>query len=70
MQMELRQDGFPVTDAFNAIKDAASSRLELEIAMDIAMKAYQRDLEPTYRLAEIAMIEFREDYFRLCKSAE
>lgn len=74
IQMQLRQDGFPVRTAFQSVKDMAIalefSDSEFEMAMKITEFAFRRDLEPTQRLAEIAIYEFRDRFLVGCVSGQ
>lgn len=66
LQMTLRQDGFPYMQAIESVKATARNEAEFDLAMAILQAAYNRELAPTYRLAEIAAFEFREYHFTTC----
>jgi hypothetical protein len=72
LQMKMRQDGFPYTKAISLIKEAASegkiSKNEFKFMLDISMAAYGRELEHSYRLADVAVIKFGEYIFYICMS--
>lgn len=72
-QMKHRQDGLPIRKVMDALLKSAIVTSEMEgaesdfrIALGITEMAYNQDLAPTYRGAEIAVIEFRENNLYAC----
>ena len=73
LTMKMRQDGVPISAAFEAANathaSTGSSEAEVELTRGIILQAYRLPLEPTERLADVAAIEFSEGHFSSCMSS-